>query len=129
MGIDIEQTRHYYETIKMENLCDCNYCKNYYGRVKATYPLMADYLNTMGVDIEKPYETSPLEVDENGNLEYCCCQYIVFGDCDVAWQYEIGGVEFRIATSYPNTGIQQKHFVIELFPIKLKYAQAKGDQP
>lgn len=35
MGIDIEQTHRYYETLKPENLCDCDYCKNYYRQVKA----------------------------------------------------------------------------------------------
>ena len=30
-------------------------------------------------------------------------------------------IDIAKTTSYPNTGIEQEHFVIELFPIKLKY--------
>lgn len=78
MGINIEQTRQYYTEIKTEDLCDCDYCKNFYLQVKEAYPLVADYLNALGVDIEKPLETSPLE-PVNGMLEYCVCQYVVFG--------------------------------------------------
>ena len=47
--IDIEQTRQYYMSIKTEDLCDCDYCKNYCLQVKKEYPLVADYLNTLGV--------------------------------------------------------------------------------
>ena len=78
-------------------------------------------MDSFGIDIEKPFETSPLEPDENGLLEYCCCQYIVFGDCEPEYHHRIDNVEFRVAKSYPRTGIEQAHFVLEFFPIKLKY--------
>ena len=121
MGIDIEQTRQYYENIKIEDLCSCDYCKNYYLQVKEAYPLVADYLNELGVDIEKPFETSPLEPDVDGMMEYCLCQYIVLGNVSDELVKKIGSVELRIATSYPNTNIQREHFVIDIDPIKLKW--------
>ena len=34
MAINVEQTKKYYKDIKQEDLCDCNYCKNYYLQVK-----------------------------------------------------------------------------------------------
>ena len=80
-------------------------------------------MDSLGIDIEKPFETSPLEPDENGMLEYCCCQYIALGNCELEYRHRIDNVEFRIATSYPNTGIEQEHFVIEMFPIQLKYVE------
>jgi hypothetical protein len=55
-------------------------------------------------------------------LEYCGCQYIAFGNCEPEYRHRIGDVEFRVATSYPSTGIEQKHFVIEMFPVRLKFA-------
>ena len=76
MQPDIEKTRAYYRDLGPENICSCDYCRNYCARVKAAYPEVARYLDSLGVDIEKPFETSPLEPDENGYLEYCVCQYV-----------------------------------------------------
>lgn len=59
--------------------CSCNNCKNYYARVKAAYPAAAEYLAGLGVEIEKPLETSPLEPGADGMMEYRACQYVVLG--------------------------------------------------
>ena len=121
MNVDVSATRDYYNTITDSALCNCSYCRNYRLQIKSAFPEVTAYLDSLGIDIEKPFETSPLEPDENGMLEYCGCQYIVFGSCDPEYHHRIGDVEFRIATSYPNTGIEQKHFVLELFPVQLKF--------
>jgi hypothetical protein len=89
-------------------------------QIKADYPAVESYLASFGVDIEKPFETSPLEPDENDMLEYCGCQYIVFGNCPDTYRHKIGDVEFRVASSHPSTGIEEEHFVLEFFPIRLK---------
>ena len=120
MNVDVSATKDYYNSITDSALCDCSYCRNYRLQIKSAFPEVATYLETWGIDIEKPYETSPLEPDENEMLEYCGCQYIVFGSCDPEYHHRIGDVEFRIATSYPSTGIEQEHFVIEIFPILLR---------
>ena len=121
MNVDVSATKDYYNSITDSALCDCSYCRNYRLQIKSAFPEVATYLETWGIDIEKPYETSPLEPDENEMLEYCGCQYIVFGSCDPEYHHRIGDVEFRIATSYPSTGIEQEHFVLELFPVRLKF--------
>ena len=120
MNVDVSATKDYYNSITDSTLCDCSYCRNYRLQIKSAHPEVATYLETWGIDIEKPFETSPLEPDENGTLEYCGCQYIVFGSCNPEYHHRIGNVEFRVATSYPSTGIEQEHFVIEFFPIKLR---------
>ena len=121
MNVDIPKTKAYYNSITETSLCDCAYCRNYRLQVKGAFPKVAEYLYSFGIDIEKPLETSPFEPDENGMLEYCGCQYIAFGNCNPEYHHTVDDVEFRIATSYPSTGIEQEHFVIELFPVKLKY--------
>ena len=120
MNVDVLATRDYYNSITDSTLCDCGYCRNYRLQIKSALPEITAYLGSFGIDIEKPFETSPLEPDENGTLEYCGCQYIVFGNCDPEYHHRIGDVEFRIATSYPSTGIEQEHFVIEFFPVQLR---------
>ena len=121
MDVDVSATRDYYNSITDSELCGCGYCRNYRLQIKSALPEVTAYLDSFGIDIEKPFETSPLEPDENGMLEYCGCQYIAFGNCDLEYRHRIGDVEFRIATSYPSTGIEQEHFVIELHPVRLKF--------
>ena len=121
MNVNISGTRAFYNSITESSLCDCSYCRNYRLQIKSAVLNVAIYLDSWGIDIEKPLETSPLEPDENGMLEYCCCQYIVLGNCEPDYHHKIANIEFRVAKSYPSTGIEQEHFVLEFSPIKLKY--------
>lgn len=77
MMVDAEKTRQYYQAMGPGEPCSCNNCKNYYARVKAAYPAAAEYLAGLGVEIEKPLETSPLEPGADGMREYRACQYVV----------------------------------------------------
>jgi hypothetical protein len=121
VNVDIEKTQKYYNSIEPESLCDCNYCKNYYMQIEADYPEVESYLASFGVDIAKPFEISPLEPDENGMLEYCACQYVVFGSCPETYSHRIGDVEFHVASSYPSTRIEEEHFVLEFSSIILNF--------
>ena len=123
---NIEKTRDYYRNLGPENICDCAYCRNYCARVKATYPEVARYLDSLGVDIEKPFETSPLEPDENGYLEYCVCQYVVFGSCPENFTHRIGDVTFGRSDCHPNTKIDEEHFVLDLYPIHLPFEEMEA---
>ena len=78
MNVNVTKTKEYYTTITDSKLCDCSYCRNYRLQIKSVLPEVATYLESLGIDIEKPFEISPLEPDENGMLEYCGCQYIAF---------------------------------------------------
>lgn len=120
MKVDVEKTRQYYRGIGPGKLCSCKDCKNYYAQVKAAYPAVAEYLAELGVDIEKPLETSPLEPGADGMLEYGACQYVVLGCCEEDYRHTVGGVEVRKARFYPTTGVEAEHFVLELSPILLK---------
>ena len=105
--MDIERTKQFYRELKQSDVCDCAYCRNYVKEVKKAYPAVTAYLQTLGVDIAKPFETMPLELDENGRMPYIGPQYLVFGA-------EVG---FAAATD----DIQEPHFVIEIFPIFLPW--------
>ena len=119
--MDAEKTRAFYSRLNGEDICDCAYCRNYVRRIRAAYPELADHLSRLGVDIEKPLETMPLEPDEAGELEYAGPQYIVCGTPEDFAETEIGSVHVMIAGSYPSTGVEEPHFVIELYPIRLKW--------
>lgn len=93
INVDAEKTRQYYQAMGPGEPCSCNDCKNYCARVKAAYPAAAEYLAGLGVEIEKPLETSPLEPGADGMMEYCACQYVVLGSCEENYRHTVGGVE------------------------------------
>lgn len=119
--MDAEKTKAFYSKLSSQDICDCAYCQNYIRRVRAAYPAAADYLSHLGVDIEKPLETMPLEPDEAGELEYAGPQYVVCGTPEGFAETRIGSVHVAIASSHPSTGLEEPHFVIELYPIRLKW--------
>lgn len=119
--MNVEKNRKYYENLMPADLCQCAYCRNYVKEIKNAYPPVSKYLENMGIDIEKPFETMPLEPDEKQNIEYIAVQYIVFGDITHFKPTVISGVNVDIAESHPTTDIHDNHFVIEIFPIILKW--------
>lgn len=119
--MDIQKTKRFYDAIVPSDLCDCAYCKNYSHEIEAAYPQLSTYLKSMGIDIVKPFEAMPLEPDSDGNIEYIGVQYIVLGDVQYFQKARIGDVTIDIAVSHPNTNVKENHFVIEIYPIHLKW--------
>ena len=66
MQVNIAKTRQYYLSLRQEDLCDCAYCCCYCNQVRTAYPNLAAWLDSLGIAIEKPFEASALEPDENG---------------------------------------------------------------
>ncbi len=118
--MDIAKTRELYKKTMPDDICQCDYCKNYVRQIKSTYPKMTEFLNTIGVDIEKPLETSPLE-PEDGYLDYVEVHYIVMGNTAKFRKRKIDGVWVKIGNHYPCTGVTEEHFVISISPIRLKW--------
>lgn len=119
--INVARTREYYRHLTAEDLCQCAYCRNYYQEIRVAYPELTEHLDALGIDIEKPFETMPLEPDEDGNILYVGVQYVVFGTDDGSTEGDIGDVALRIAASHPTNGIKDDHFVIEIDPIRLRW--------
>lgn len=127
MRPDIKKTRAYYHQLGPENICSCADCRNYCAVVRAAYPEVARYLASLGVDIEKPFELSPLGPEDNGYLEYCDCQYIVFGTCSEDFTHRIGDVTFGRSDCHPNTKIDEEHFVLAFYPIRLPFEEPESE--
>lgn len=119
--MDCRKTQDYYKELSYDDLCSCAYCRNYISQVKGEYPEAAKYLQQLGVDIEKPFETMPLEPDKDGYIEYIAAQYIVLGE-DAGFEgAEVDSVKIDIARSHPSTRLKEAHFVIEIYPLRLKW--------
>ena len=121
MLLNIEKTREYYSHLTNDDLCQCDYCKNYIKEVKAAYPEAARYLDSIGIDIEKPFETMPSDPDDKGMIEYFAVQYIIIGSSEGFQPQLVGGIEIEIAIHHPSSNISDEHFVIEIYNILLKW--------
>ena len=120
MKADIEKTRAYYEALSEKDLCGCIYCRCYRAGIREACPEAADFLSSLGVDVEKPFETFPLE-EQDGLVEFCGSQYLIFGTCPDGWTHKDGNLEFMKARSHPSTGIEEEHFILEMVsPIAVK---------
>ena len=119
--VKVEKTKEFYNSVTKDDLCNCAYCQNYVRQIKTVYLKVADYLLHFGIDIEKPFETMPLEPDECKNIEYTGAQYIVCGEPDDFSEIVIDSVTIHIAKFHPSTELNTNHFVIEISPIRLKW--------
>ena len=117
--MDIAKTKEYYAQLDYSDLCQCDDCKNYVKKIKASYPLIDDYLSQFGIDITKPFETAPVDFDED-TIMYLMAQYIVMGKSDGFEDTKINDVEIRITESHPMTNITEPHFVMEICPVYLR---------
>ena len=118
--MSVEKTRQYYERLTDADICNCVYCQNYIKEIKNAYPDLAAFLEQLGVDIEKPFETIPVEPID-GMMFYSGVQYVILGTADRFKETSIGSVRVFVADSHPMTDITEDHFVIEVAPIYLKW--------
>lgn len=119
--MDIKRTRKYYEAMSFDDLCQCEGCQYYARHVRAALPQVAEYLNGMGVDIEKPFETMPIEEYAKGYIYYIAVQYIVIGDADGFRETKIGDINVEIDELHPAAKLDEKYFVISIGPVTLAY--------
>ena len=119
--MDMKRTQDYYEQLSYDDSCSCAYCQNYIRQIKCEYPVIAEYLQELGIDIENPFETMPLEPDSDGYIEYITAQYIVCGEQTGFERITIDSVSIDIADLHPSTRIEKPHFIIEIYPIRLKW--------
>lgn len=124
--MNVEKTRAYYEGFDEEDRCPCAYCRNYEREIARAYPALAKTLEEMGIDIEKPFETMPLEPDADG-IEYIGAQYIVFGEKTGFLRRCVGDVVIDLTATHPTTDLEEAHFVIEVGPVHLPWTEEPGE--
>lgn len=118
--MDIEKTKIYYKNLDSKEICQCAYCKTYVKEIKKEYRALGEYLEGIGIDIEKPFETMPLE-EKDGYIEYTSAQYIVMGSTEGFKESKVGEMTIILTDTHPTTGIEEEHFVIEIYPVVLKW--------
>lgn len=118
MYVDYNNNKEYYNDYVP---CACELCEHYYRHIKNCYPKIDAYLQSMGVDILKPFELTPYELGELHEIYYQC-QYIIFGECEDEFEAEIDGIKFfKNIDSHPSDNhITKEHFVLEFGMITLE---------
>ena len=122
--MDIQGTKSYYESIKREDICQCPYCQNLIDEIKRSYPDVAEYLLSLGVNIERPFEVFlPIEDHVNGYMDYQIVQYLIVGSLDDFKETSIGGIEIGISDCHPSATYEGEYFIIDagVFHIKCRY--------
>ena len=112
-----EKTEAYYRTLTEDDLCSCDLCIVLRREIASAYPYLASLMDTLGVDIRKPFEVWPVGPLEDGRLFYPSVQYVVIGSREGFEKKEIRGVTVDITDTHPMTDIEEEHFVIEASPI------------
>ena len=115
--MNIKRTKQYYESLTSKDVCQCDYCQNYIQNIKTAYPQIANYLQGIGVDIERPSEVLSFDPDGHGYIEYCQAQYIVFGSKSDFCKMDISDIHIDIQDIHPCTNIEEEHFVIALYSL------------
>ncbi len=118
LDVDVSRTRLFYQEEKEDDLCDCDGCKNYRALVRRAYPEAAAYLDSLGVDIAKPFHVSFVDLGDGFMLYKAAC-YILFGDADYSFHHAVGGVDILPALSYPDPGAGEPHLVLKIALLKL----------
>ena len=111
MNVDTEKNKEYYKTAEP---CQCDVCRYFCRHIRKALPEVADHLDTLNVDIEKPFELIWMDCNDDGHIDFIGCQYIVFGSCDDDLKLKIGDIDFINNTDmHPTTGIEEEHFVLD----------------
>lgn len=95
--MDIEKTKAYYAEIKKDDICSCIYCQNLIDEIKQAYPDVAEYLLSLGINIERPFEVFlPIENHDIGYMDYPIIQYLIIGNSSNFKKTKISGIEIGI---------------------------------
>jgi hypothetical protein len=98
--------------------------------IKQAYPNVAQYLLSLGVNIERPFEALlPIEDHDNGYMDYPIVQYLIVGDSGDFKKTRIGDIEIRISDYHPDATYEGDHFIIDVgtFHIKCRYDKYNFD--
>lgn len=118
--MDIEKTKQYYSKRTRADTCSCGYCQNYIDEIRVSYPAVAEYLMTLGVDIEIPFEVLLPSEPVNGYMKYYEVQYLIVGNSDGFKETQIGDIDIYLSTSHPNATYKGEYFIFSAGSFHIK---------
>ena len=126
-SVDIEKTKEYYQN---NSLCECEFCQYFNSNIIGKFPKLETFLTGFGIDITRPDETSPVELD--GEYQYTFVGYTVCGTILKSSEYEIDiqdnsfiSIGIDKGFQFPNNQ-KDEYFSFTVFGISLPCDSAKG---
>lgn len=119
LHIDLEKTRAYYSALREEELCHCEDCRYYRAHVRQAFPKIADYFDSLGMDIVKPFHVSYVELEKESKMLYIACCYIAFGDCGLDFSQTIDGTVLTRAGTCPDSGVEVPHIELQIIELEM----------
>ena len=127
-SFDPEKTREYYRT---NEVCDCADCLLFRDTVRNLYPKLAAYLARFGIDIARPDETGPIDLEDG--ILYTFAGYTICGSApegaDEDISIDVDGktlqLDFGAGFQFPNSQ-KEEYFsltVYDLFIPEMKAAE------
>ena len=123
LHVDIEKTKAYYSALREEELCDCEGCQYYGAHVRHAFPIIADYFDSLGMDIAKPFHVSYVELKKENKMLYIACCYVAFGDCGLDFSQTIDGMVLTRAGACPDSGVEEPHIELEIEELTMRYSK------
>ena len=121
LHIDLEKTRAYYSALREEELCHCEDCRYYRAHVRQAFPKIADYFDSLGMDIAKPFHVSYVELEKESKMLYIACCYIAFGDCGLDFSQTIDGAVLTRPGACPDSGVEDAHIELAIETLTMPY--------
>ncbi len=120
-SFDPEKTREYYRT---NEVCDCAYCLQFRHTVRDSYPELAAYLARFGIDIARPDETGPIDLEDG--ILYTFAGYTVCGSApegaDEDISIDVDGktlqLDFGAGFQFPNSQ-KEEYFSLTVYDLYL----------
>ena len=119
LHVDVEKTKAYYSALREEDLCDCEGCRYYRANVRQAFPKIADYLDSLGMDIAKPFHVSYVELEKENKMLYNACCYVAFGECGLDFSQTVDGAVLTRAGACPDSGVEEPHIELEIIELEM----------
>ena len=121
LRVDAEKTRAFYRALREEELCDCEGCQYYRAHVRQAFPKIADYFDSLGMDIAKPFHVSYVELEKENKMLYMACCYVAFGECGLDFRQMIDGAVLTRAGACPDSGVEDAHIELAIETLTMPY--------
>lgn len=129
-SVDVEKTKEYY---KINTLCECSYCHNFYAQIEEKLPKLKEFLSEFGVDISKPDEISSCTYEDD--IDYYAVYYSVCGEITKDSEYEIDIYDNLFLSIFVSDGCEVpnnqtgKCFTFSVMQIRLPWVLDKPLNP
>lgn len=120
INFDKAKTEEFYNNYN--EVCNCDYCKNFCYTINNEYPELVKFLNELGIIADRPIEAIDYSWFDN-TKRYYEVFYCVSGNLMEDFKINLDGVDILFANDLNlyNTGMKKPYFLINISNLKLTW--------